>query len=237
MCSDAARLHQAGELDKAAAIYQDVVAKFGDSTDAYLRELVVGSIGYRASIRLKNPDVASRTEPTPDLVAQLNRTEDQALRARLARAIVIETVALTTNERPEEAFVLGEGLVAAVDENDSAEVRSNAAMAYQNAVEFLRSHGRRPEAEEALRDLAARFGNELLAEYDESITESGDADRDTKLGVRYRRAELLRAMGRTDEAIEAYTGVISEFGDDLDVQLVIDRAREWRAALTDRRDP
>jgi hypothetical protein len=43
-------------------------------------------------------------------------------------------------------------------------------------------------------------------------------------------------MDRRDEALDAYTEVISEFGDDPEVQLVIDRARERRAELTTEQD-
>jgi tetratricopeptide (TPR) repeat protein len=231
MCGDAADLYGAGKAEEARAIYERVIAEFGDSTDGYLRELVVSSIGYRALIRLGNPEIASRTEPTPDLVARLNRTDDGALRGKLAQAIGYETGVLTTLGRQEQALALSRNLVDALRGDDSPEVRRHAALACQNVVELLRGQGRSAEAEEAARDLAARFGEELLTEYEQAIAENGESDRDTRLGVRFRRADLLRAMGRTDEAIGAYEDVISEFGDDLEVEVVVDRAREWRAAL------
>jgi tetratricopeptide (TPR) repeat protein len=149
----------------------------------------------------------------------------------LAQAIASETFVLTTLRRQEQALALGKSLADAVPEDDSPEVRTHVAMACQNVAELLEGQGRSAEAEEALRNLAARFGEELLTEYEDAIAENGESDRDTRLGVRSRRADLLRAMGRTDGAIEAYANVISEFGDDAEVQVAVDRAREWRAAL------
>ena len=201
MSKDAADLHRRGELEQAATKYGDVVATFGDSSDAYVHELVVHAIGYRASIRYHNAELASLTEPTPDLAAQFRRTAGDDLRSRLANAIGKETMMLALSGRGEEALALNESFVAAVDETDCAEVRDQAAMAAQNVVGFLDGQGRRAEAEEALRDVASRFGEELLATYEE---ESPDADRDTRLGFRYRKAELLRVMGRRDEAVEAF---------------------------------
>lgn len=231
MCRDAAELYEAGEAEKADGIYERVIARFGDSADDYLRELVVSSIGYRASIRLAYPEIAGRTEPTANLAAQLNRTDDGGLRARLAEAIGYETFVLTRLGRQEEALALSRSLVDAVLEGDSPEVRSHAAMACQNVVELLNGQGRSAEAEEALGNLAARFGEALLTDYEKALAENGESDRDTRLGVRFRRADLLRAIERTDEALKAYEDVISEFGDDAEAQLVVDRAREWRAAL------
>jgi tetratricopeptide (TPR) repeat protein len=231
LCSDAKRLDRGGDPGAAVAIYDDIVSRFGDSEDGYLQDLVAYALANRASVRATRPDLASGTEPTPHIVAMFERSEEAERRDRLARAIVSETVLLTRTERHEEAVALSKSLIAAVKESDTREVRTSAAMALQNVVEFLMGMGRGAEAEEALRDLAARFGEELLAEYDEAIAENGHADLATRLGLRYRRAELLRAMGRTDEALAAFTGVIAEFGDNSEVQSVIDRARDRQAAL------
>jgi tetratricopeptide (TPR) repeat protein len=228
MSKDAVDLHRQGELEQAATKYGEVVATFGDSSDAYVHELVVHAIGYRASIRFDNPKLASRTEPTSDLAAQFERTAGDELRTRLANAIMKETMMLAVSGRAEEALALNERLVTAVHETDCAQVRRQAAVAAQNVVGFLDGQGRTAEAEEALRDVAVRFGEDLLADYDE---ESPEDDRDTRLGLRYRKAELLRVMGRRDEAAEAFTAVISEFGDHEDVKPVIDRARARLAAL------
>ena len=193
--------------------------------------MIVSSIGHCASIRLENPELAARTQPTPDLVTQLGRIGDGALRGTLAQASVSEMFVLTTLGREEQALALGKGLVDAVSDDDTPAVRRHAAMACQNLVELLNAQGRSAEAEEALRNLA-RFGDELLMQYEEAIAASGESDRDTQLGVRFRRADLLRAMGRIDEAVEAYASVISDFGEDPDARVVVDRARKWQAALT-----
>jgi tetratricopeptide (TPR) repeat protein len=231
MCRDAAERHRAGDVAAAAATFEEVVVTFGDSTDDYVRGLVVSSIGHRASIRVRNPDIAARTEPTPNLVAHLNRTESAELRATLAQAITNEAQVLAL-ERPEQALALEQDLVDAISDTDAPEVRIHAAMAAQNVVNLLRGEGREADAEQALRTVAERFGKELLVTYDETIAENGAADRDTRLGIRFRRAEVLRAMGRTPEAVEGYEEVISEFEDDDEVKSVVDRAREWRARLT-----
>ena len=111
-------------------------------------------------------------------------------------------------------------------------MRAGAATALQNLVEILNSQGRFAEAEEALRDLASRFGPELMNEYDKAIAKSADSDPGTRFGLRYRRADLLHALGRTDEALAAFAELIAEFDDQADLQPAIDRARDRRAALT-----
>jgi tetratricopeptide (TPR) repeat protein len=231
LCSEARRLEQAGDARAAVAIYDTVVARFGDSADTYIQDLVVYAITHRAALRAANPDLASAAEPTGALVARLERTDEPGQRERLARAILSESVLLRRNERHDEAIALSQSLVDALQSNDSSEVRGSAALACQNVVEFLNGQGRTAEAERALSDLAARFGEELLEDYDEALAESADADDETRLGLLYRRAELLRGLGRTDDAVAALTQLISEFGDAAEFRPVLDRANERRAEL------
>jgi tetratricopeptide (TPR) repeat protein len=236
MCSEANQLVQDSAGREAIAIYDDVVARFDSSEDDYLQDLVAYALAQRAEIRATDPELASRGEPTADLLTRFERTRKPEQRKDLARAIVSETGVLALNRRHEQALALSKDLVAAVDDSDGPQVRRIAALGLQNGIESLTAEGRAAEAAEALAHLVTRFGEELLAYYDEVIAGIGDADRDTRLGLRYRRGELLHAMGRTDEALHAYIEIISEFGgdDDARVQLVIDRARERRAELTAR---
>jgi tetratricopeptide (TPR) repeat protein len=231
MCSSAHELEKAGDGLEAIAIYDDVVARFEPSEDDYLQEMVAYALAQRAEIRAIDLELAARAEPTADLLARFERARRPEQRKHLVRAVVSETAVLARTERVEQAVELSKSLVSVVDDSDSPEVRSAAALGLQNGIELLTGEGRAGEAAEARALLATRFGQELLARYDEGIAES-DNDRDTRLGLLYRRAELLQAMGRDDEALSAYTQIISEFSDDREVRLVIDRARERQVELT-----
>jgi tetratricopeptide (TPR) repeat protein len=236
MCSDAYRLAEEGAAREAIAIYDDVVARFDSSRDEYLQDMVAYALAQRAELRATHSEIASRGARPADLLARFECARKPEQRKDLARAIVSETAILALNDRLEEAVALSKNLLAAVEDSDSPEVRRIAAVGLQNEVELLIGGGRAAEAAEALAHLTTRFGEELLTWYDEDIPQNSDAVRDTRLGLLYRRAEVLRAMGRRDEALDAYTEVISEFGDDPEVQLVIDRARERRAELTTEQD-
>jgi hypothetical protein len=163
LCSEARQRNNGGDPAAAVALFDDVVTRFGPSGDDYLQQTVVYALAHRAAIRAQRPELASGAEPTPDLLARFEQAEAPSERGRLARAIVSETVVLTRTDRHGESMALSEEFVAAVADNDGPEVRSKAAIAFQNLVESLNGQGRTAEAEEALTALAARFGSRLRA--------------------------------------------------------------------------
>ena len=192
----------------ALAAFDEMLASFGDSPEADLREQVAIA-QFNAGVtldRLDRPHDAFRAYAA--VVARFGRAPETALRERVADAMVGMAVVLDRLGQPEEAIATYDGVVAIFGDAPEAALREVTAASLVNKGLIL-DRLTRPE--------------EAIATYDRVVAIFGDAPeaapREQVAKALLNKGLAIGRLGRSEAAIEAFNQVVSHFGAALDVTL------------------
>lgn len=191
-----------GELDRsedAVAVYDDIVARFGDAAEPALREKVVRALlnkGVRLGALGRFDDELAVYD---EIVARFGDAPEPALHEQVAGALFNKGVSLGALGRIDEAVALYDDIVARFGDRAEPALREQVARALVNQGAMLEVQGRHDEA--------VRAYDQIIARYDGAVLSEQVATALVKKGV------SLSALGRSEEAVALYDEVLARFGD------------------------
>jgi len=159
-----------GELrrrEEAIAVYDDLIARFGNATELALREHVVLALLDKGNtlgeLRRREEAIAVYD----DLLARVGNATELALRERVALALLDKGNTLRGLRRREEAIAVYDDLIARFGNATELALREHVVLALLNKGNTLGELRRREEAIAVYDNLIARFGNatELLRQW------------------------------------------------------------------------
>jgi tetratricopeptide (TPR) repeat protein len=152
-------LGETGRPAEAIAVYEDVVARFGNSDDPVLREQVANALFNKGVALGQMGRPAEAIAVYDDVLARFGDSDDPVLRERVASALVNKGVALGKTGRGDEAIAAYDDVVARFGDSDDPVLRKPVAKALVNKAFALGQMGRPAEAMAVYDDVVARFGN------------------------------------------------------------------------------
>jgi tetratricopeptide (TPR) repeat protein len=233
-------LASAGLLDDAVAALDDLVETYGALDDPAVDEVVVRALNDKAGVLLLAGDESGEALVVLEsLVDRLDGTTepDRGLRVQ---ALMNLGQGFALAERFEEALEALQRFVAEFGEDPDPEIRSRVALALSNIGEILAGVMDRPEEAEATMERVLRdFGEEALAAYDAAAAQGAESlepqRRMQRVGALYKKASMLRNLGRAAEAITVIDALELEYDGDEHPAIVqaLDAALELRADIVD----
>jgi tetratricopeptide (TPR) repeat protein len=230
----------AGRYGDAVAAFDDVVARFGHSSDQEVDWLVGDALLAKANglLQIERDEMALAVYE--EMAARYR--DRPGFRGQLSRALVQQGTTLARLGRPEDALAVWDELLATFPDDRVPPLAMGVAFAYDGKAAALRALGRLGEALAVYDDLIVRFSDSdfpvlrrrvdaalsekvfvLLLErrYDEAIVvanaavdrlgQAGDAD---ALAIAVLNlGGALAAEQRLDEAIDVYDILIDRLGD------------------------
>jgi tetratricopeptide (TPR) repeat protein len=194
-----------GDLERseeAVAVYDDVVARFGDATEAALREHVAGAL-FNKGITLH---MLERSEEElrvyDDVVARFGDATEAALRKHVAKALLNKGVTLGTLERSEQAVAVFDDIVARFGDATEAALREHVAKALFNKGITLGTLERSEEAVAVYDDVVARFGDATQAALREHVAKA-----------LFNKGIALATLERSEQAVAVYDDIVARFGE------------------------
>jgi tetratricopeptide (TPR) repeat protein len=245
-----------GRAEQAAAACDELLARFADAREPALAPQVGFALEQRATtlMRLGRNQEASAVcdgllarfgeESSPELRELTGRTlrmKDYLLVLE-ADMLIGKAADLFAAERWEAALEVFEAIVDRFADAGDPALRRRVVLAMSNSVVALMALLRFDEATATHEELAARFGEDAIATFDEVATRLADAAapelRRHAAGALANKAGVLRGLDRRDEARSAFTELIDRFADDQDetIQELVAQANDHRAALLDAPD-
>jgi len=211
-----------GELrrrEEAIAVYDDLIARFGNATELALREHVVLALLDKGNtlgeLRRREEAIAVYD----DLLARVGNATELALRERVALALLDKGNTLRGLRRREEAIAVYDDLIARFGNATELALREHVVMALLNKGNTLGELRRREEAIAVYDDLIAGFGN---------ATEL--ALREHVVLALLNKGNTLGELRRREEAIAVYDNLIARFGNATEL------LRQWVANAKSARD-
>jgi tetratricopeptide (TPR) repeat protein len=151
-----------GDLERsedAVAVYDDVVARFGDATEPALRERVAGALfnkGVRLGALQRSEDAVAVYD---DVVARFGDATEPALRERVVGALVNKGLTLGALQRSEDEIAVYDDVVARFGDATEPALREQVAKALFNKGVRLEALERFEDAVAVYDDVVARFGD------------------------------------------------------------------------------
>lgn len=191
-------LSDGGKPEEAVPLYDEVIQKFGGSSDVALRLQVARALINKgiALHQLKKP-----LEALPLYDEALKRTEgtDEKLRETAAKAQLQKANVLRDLNRNDDAMALCADLIKGVA---AAAMPVPVAGALFTMADTLATLGRQDEALPLYDEVVQRFGASTDA-----------AVRPVVAGALFSKSMLLRFKSRTQEAVATYDEIIKRFSD------------------------
>jgi tetratricopeptide (TPR) repeat protein len=233
-------LASAGLLDDAVATLDDLVAAYGVLDDPAVEEVVARALSDKAGVLLLAGDESG--EALVVLEALLDRLDGatDAGRALRAQALLNLGQGFALADRFGEALEAFQRFVAEFGDDADPVTRSRVALALGNIGEILSGVMGEPEEAEAVMQRVLRdFAPEALAAYDEAAAQGAESlepqRRMQRVGALYKKASVLRNLGRTAEAISLIDALEVEYDGDEHpaVAHVLEAALELRTEIVD----
>ena len=201
-------LGQVGNSEEAIRVYDEVVSRFGDSTDLALREQVAKALINKGVSLGKMGKNEEEIRVYDDVVARFGDSTDLALREQVANALINKGITLGQMGKSEEEIRVYDDVVARFGDSTDLALREQVAKALRNKGITLGQMGKNEEE---------------IRVYDEVVSRFGDS---TDLALREQVAKALinkgvtfRQMGKNEEEIRVYDDVVARFGDPTDLAL------------------
>jgi tetratricopeptide (TPR) repeat protein len=195
------KLTSQGQSEEAIALYDEVVSRFGRTTEPALQEQVaralvnkgfgLGSLGRTEEAMSVYQHIVTRFEAATDLVLQEG----------VARALINKGVSLASLGRNEEAISTFESVVSRFEAAEEPALRVQVGGALFNKGARLAAFGQSQDALSVYEDVISRFG-----------TAKEVALRELVLGALFNKGVLLGSLGRIEEEISVYGDIVSRFG-------------------------
>jgi len=197
-----------GELHRSEEeieVYDELIEKFGDATEASVKEQVVTAMRCKGFVLGTLKRSQEELDTYNELITKFGDAVEPGVREELAAAMQAKGMVLATLKRHDEAIALYDDLIRQFGSAAEPAVREVVAGAMRGKGIALSASSRNEEA---------------IAVYDELIKKFGDA---TESGVRQEVAGAMRGKGfrlgklrRNEEAITVYDELIRKFGDAAD---------------------
>jgi tetratricopeptide (TPR) repeat protein len=195
------RLGMLGRDDEAIAVYDRLIASFGDAPEWPLREQAAKALINKAA-RLS--DLGRSLESTPvynQLLHQFRNDPEIPLRQQIAQALFDEAVRLGTVDRNNEAIAVYDRLIDSFGGAPELPLREQAAKALLNKAARLSDLGRSLEIAAVYDQLLHQFRNDPETAPRQQIAQA-----------LFDEAVRLGTLGRDDAAIAVYDRLIASFG-------------------------
>jgi tetratricopeptide (TPR) repeat protein len=204
------QLHRPKE---AVAMYDELVARFGDASELALREQVAAALVNKGVILDQLGPPEEGVTIFDKVITRFGEAPELALREQVAAALVNKGVRLYQLGRFDETIGVHEQVVARFGDAPELALREQVARALFNIGVLLDQLGRSEEG---------------VAMYDEVVTRFGEAP---ELALRKRVAEALvnkgiclGQLGRPEEEVRVYDQVAVRFGDASELALRVQTA-------------
>lgn len=201
-----------GELnrpEKAVAVYDEVVARFGGSQHTELQEQIAWALIHKGAIlgELNRPEKAVAVYD--EVVARFGGSQHPELQEQVASALVNKGIALGKLERPEDEIAVYNEVVERFSGSEETELQKQVAWALFDKGVVL-GQLERPEDEIAVYDeVVERFGSseetELLEQVARALVNKG---------------VTLGQLNRLEDAIIVYSEVVERLGEREELELL-----------------
>jgi tetratricopeptide (TPR) repeat protein len=195
-------LGQLGRGEEEIRVYEEVVSRFGDASEAHIREQVAGALFSKANGlgRLGRGEEAVRVYE--EVVSRFGDAIEAGIRQQVAKALVNKANGLGRLGRGEETIRVCEEVVSRFGDAPEAGIREQVARALFGKSMTLGGLGRREEEIRGYEEVVSRFGD---------APECGI--RDLVAIALTNKADTLVQLGHGEEAIVVFEEVVSRFGD------------------------
>ncbi len=198
----ALKLDAEGRSDDEIAIYDEIVARFGDSDAAALKVPVAKAL-FNKGVRLgklgRSEDAIAAYD---EVVARFGSSDATELQESAARALFNKGITLGKLGRTEDEIAVYDEVVTCFGESDAADVQRQVSMALVNKGITLGTLGRSEDEIAVYDEVVARFG------------ESDAADVQRQVAMAFvNKGVSLGKMGRSEDEIAVYDEAIARFGE------------------------
>ena len=193
-----------GELNRpaeAVAVYDDLIARFGDSDQTALREQfanVMFNKGLNLG-RLGQP--ADEIAAYDDLISRFGTSDQPALRKQVAMALVNKGVTLSQLDQPADEIAAYDDLISRFGSSDQTAILEEVAIALINKGVSLGQLGSHANGIAAYEDLIARFGTSDVPTLREQVAQA----------INYKGISLIK-LGRPADATAVFDDLIARHG-------------------------
>jgi tetratricopeptide (TPR) repeat protein len=191
-------LSEGGKPDQALSAYDEVIQKFGSSSDAAIRVQVARAY-INKGIALEQMKKPLEALPLFDEALKLVGGQDEKQRETAAKAVLQKATVLRELNRHEDAMNLCADLVKQIA---ATVMPVPVAGALFTIADTMSTMGRQDEALPLYDDVVKRFGGS-----------NDQALRPVVAGALFSKSMLLRFKGRTAEALATYDEIIKRFGE------------------------
>ena len=206
------RLGALGRSEEAIAVYDEVIGRFGATSDPALRQQVAKALvnkGFRLGLLGRSEEAITVYD---NVVDRFGTTSELALREQVARALVNKGARLGVLGRSEEAITVYDNVVSRFETASDSALRERVARALVNKGGRLSVLGRSAEAIKVYEDAVGRFG-----------TANEPAIREQVSRALLNKGGILDALGRSEDEIGVYDDVVNRFGTARDPALASER--------------
>jgi tetratricopeptide (TPR) repeat protein len=150
-----------GELDRSEdeiAVYDELIARFGESDETALREEVAITLVYKGHSLRELGRSEDEISIYDELIARFGESDETALQVQVAKALVDKGFTLGMLGRPEDAIAAYDDVVARFGESAETELQEQVAKALVNKGSRLGALNRSEDANTVYKDVVARFG-------------------------------------------------------------------------------
>ncbi|MCK5269161.1 MAG: tetratricopeptide repeat protein [Sedimentisphaerales bacterium] len=195
-------LYAEGKLAEVVALYDRLVARFGDAEELAIKKQVAMAIFNKGVVleRLKKPEEAIAAYD--DMVGRFGDAGDLVLREQVAKAIFNKGVVLGRLEKPEEAIAAYDDMVGCFGDAGELVLRKRVARAILNKGVVLERLGKPEEAIAVYEDLVGRFGDAGDLVFREQVAKAI-----------FNKGVVLWRLEKPEETIATYDDVVRRFGE------------------------
>jgi tetratricopeptide (TPR) repeat protein len=235
----ASTLADAGELEQAIGAWDAYLDYVRSWSSAAAHDATARAIFDKSVLLVRAGRPAEATAELDQLIATLRaEPPEPAQLVLLARALARKGELLFIQQQFGEVLEAFDEIVALADEGSVA-LRHQAVFALNNKAAVLNTIGEPEQAQAALEQLVAEFGEDAVDAFNDAVHRyAAGADHSQRVhlaGALGGKAGVLEALGRLDEAIAALTQLLDLFGDDeaSPIPEVVAGAREALRILTE----
>jgi len=196
------RLDALKQGDEAVALYNEVIGRYGESSNALLQEQVARALYNQAIIFATNNQHETAIARYRQVVERYREIAEPSLRAQVAMALVNLGFTLRGIDRDEEALAIFDDVIRSYGDATDTALRLQVAKALLNKGLVFRKTNRNEDALEA------------YSEVDRLFRDVQDLSLQVQVGrALVIKGVVLAGLGRPEEAVEVNSEIVRRYGE------------------------
>ncbi len=191
-----------GRQEEAIAAYDEVLRRFGDSSESALKEPVAKALVNKGAVLGDSGKQEEAIAAYDEVLRRFGDSSESALKESVSRALFNKGVALGKGGKQEEAIAAYDEVLRRFGDSSESALKETVARALVNKGGGLVRRGKQEEAIAAYDEVLRRFGDSSESALKEPVAKA-----------LVNKGAVLGDSGKQEEAIAAYDEVLRRFGD------------------------